>query len=131
MHLEFVKAAEPLIRQIIHGAVGSWVSEHSIDIVQSESWNILLEKWVNLSHLDLADRGPTAAKDALGPNIELLMKHRSDKFGSAPIDVLAIMDVYSKKAGAAMNEVYDRTRVTFFLHQTTLSYLGSGSKFIY
>ncbi|KAL1981121.1 hypothetical protein VTN96DRAFT_3055 [Rasamsonia emersonii] len=133
LHLEFVKAAEPAVRGIVHELFSPIVSAKNSDALAAESWKTLLEKWTRLSHLDLKDRGALAAKESLGPFLEHLTFYRSGdttNTSSSP-DILTIIEKYQKRAGETLSDVYNRTRESFFRHQTTPSYLSSATKILY
>lgn len=148
LHLEFVKTAERAIRDMVHEVFRPFsVGEgddgrKDLDTLASQAWETLLEKWVTLSHLDLNDRGRVAAKESLGPFLELLMSHHhrhndQSPLGISPpssevnVSILPRIHEYQKRAGSTLSEVYDRTRAAFFSHQTTPDYISPASKIIY
>jgi phenylalanine ammonia-lyase len=134
LHLEFVKAAEPSILQILRELFGLIVQEREFDSFANQAWKTLLIKWVSMSHLDLQHRGPTAAKESLGELFESFMANRSTncEFSSAAAaDFVFAFEKYQKVAGETLNIVYDCTRHGFFRQQTTSSYLSPASRMLY
>jgi phenylalanine ammonia-lyase len=136
LHLEFVKLAEPAIGETVRKIFAGIVSEKHLDILASDSWQTLLEKWTRFSHLDLQDRGAMVAKESLGPFLQRLMTYRSAdgmKETNTPssIDILAVIEQYQESAGKILSGVYNYTREVFFLRQTTPSYISPASKMLY
>ena len=129
MHLEFVKIAEPAISSVVRQVFGPILQDESQEIVATAAWKSLIEKWASLSHLDLADRGPTAAKESTGNLMEVLISNT--KSTQYHVDRLGLLNAYQTVAGAKLAKLYAQCREAFFKTQTTPTYLGRGSKAVY
>ncbi|KAL2000282.1 hypothetical protein VTN02DRAFT_3315 [Thermoascus thermophilus] len=134
LHAEFATAAERAIREVVHdvwrplfrAGAGDDGRSRDLDALASRAWDTLLEKWTALSHRDLDDRGREAARESVGPLLELLIS-RSE----SPSDGISLIHDYQTRAASTLSAVYDRTRAAFFAHQTTPDYLSPASRTIY
>lgn len=83
----------------------------------------LLQKWDQLSHMDLEDRCAAVVKESLGNLLE-------DK---APLDSLTVKDIneYQQLAGELLKDTYTQVRAEYIRKQKAHEYISPASKVVY
>ncbi|PSN59403.1 putative phenylalanine ammonia-lyase [Corynespora cassiicola Philippines] len=130
MHLEFTEAAEAKICARVGELFQPAIREEHGDAFAARAWGTLLEKWNGLSHLDLQERGRTAARESVGIIMEHLVACQAAQ-GMGQVDILGLVGSYQEQAANLLIETYDSTRKEFFKRQTTEGYVCEASKVVY
>ncbi len=128
LHLEFIKVAKPAIAKLVEQNFGRFIPYEDLDFLTEAAWTPLMEKWANLSGLDLANRGETAARDATG---SLLASLSAFPVTNREDNLMGMVHQYQHLAGVELSKLYNRCRNAFFQKPTTPKYLGEGSKVVY
>ncbi|KAI7971149.1 hypothetical protein EIK77_002349 [Talaromyces pinophilus] len=131
LHLEFVKAAEPAIRQLLKTQFGNLMADKLFDDFAEQSWKALLDRWESLSHLDLEDRVSATIKESLGDIVHSFIHDTNVEDGSVGSQFLLAIEQYQRRASTTLRTLYDRTREEFYKNQTTADYLSPASAKLY
>ncbi len=130
MHLEFVKVAKPAMANLVLQHFGPLV-QHDYDLARlaDAAWVSLLEKWNEISRLDLPDRASTTMQNSVGVICDSLRAVPMNQ----PLQgsLFDVVGQYQQAAAATLVEAYDQTRSEFFRNPTTLHYIGDISKAVY
>lgn len=129
LHLEFVKVARPKITGLLHKYFGSSMIEESFNEFSNRTLKFLLEKWLNLSHLDLESRCKATIKESLADLTSACISDFSE-LRRKP-DILGDIERYHQAAAETLGSTYSTTREVFFNHQTTASHISPASAKLY
>ncbi|PHH90514.1 hypothetical protein CDD83_3439 [Cordyceps sp. RAO-2017] len=130
LHLEFVKEAEPAVGAIARDCFGSMVGAHDIHQVCDKIWQALVEKWLSLSHYDLADRCPMAVRETAGLVLDIVSSSsRSADAGRGP--VLDAIQAYRTRTAKVLHDKFTVARSAFLDEPSTPRYLGAASRVLY
>ncbi|RJE23102.1 Phenylalanine ammonia-lyase [Aspergillus sclerotialis] len=139
LYMEFVGVVEEdvkgLIRDVFQDFIGTELGAAQEAEFSDQAWEIVLEKWTNLAHLDLQDRGSISVADATGPILHLLSSRssssakRGSKGGGG--DLLLAVEEFQSRAATVLSTIYNTTREKFFKSPATPKYISSASRILY
>jgi phenylalanine ammonia-lyase len=131
LHLEFEHTVETQILVLVEDVFQSVVPEEKKASFSFGAWEVVLKKWTALSHLDLVDRGRTAAKESLGYILDSLLPDQSSIASGHQYVTFQMIEEYQTRAALTLSETYDTTRSSFFVEQTSAAYISSTSQKVY
>lgn len=129
LHLEFAKVVQPIITGLLHKYFGSGMTEESFNKFSNRTLKFLLEKWLNLSHLDLERRCKATMKESLADLTSACISDFSE-LRRKP-DILGDIERYYQAAAETLGSTYSITREVFFNYQTTPTYISPASAKLY
>lgn len=129
---EFATTVEEKGRVMIRDIFTSFVDANQKNDFAEKSWEIVMEKWTGLAHLDLKDRAPAAVTEATGAILRLLSSsYSSASVGEKNPNLLLAIENFQSRTATTLITTYESTRARFFESPTTPKYLGSASKALY
>lgn len=139
LYMEFVAVVaddiKVLIREVFKEFIGSELGRTNETEFSDQAWEIVLEKWTNLAHLDLEHRGSVSVADATGPILKLLSSRSSSsgKQGSkgGGDDLLLAVEEFQSRAATVLSITYNTTRKMFFKSPATPKHISSASRILY
>lgn len=123
LHAEFERAVSEEVKDVAREVFGPVVGEEREELWE-KAFEAVFEKWTDLAHLDLKDRGNTAVVESTGALVQMLLP-----LGKGPD--LATLQQFQSKVSAVLIAKYDAVRAKFFKSPTTGRYISHASKKLY
>lgn len=118
-----------VIREVLEGFIGKDTPGEERKELSEKTWQVVLEKWKDLAHLDLDARGIMAATESTGTLVQILLDSPTCASGTGP-DLEALQQ-FRTRVGKTLSSTYDAVRAGFFEWPTTAKYISRASRVLY
>ncbi|KAK4120659.1 phenylalanine ammonia-lyase [Parathielavia appendiculata] len=121
LRVEFGNRIGDVVKGVLEECFQAAVKDQQDGLVEGVK-DAVMERWDQLSNLDLADRCKTAVNQSLGTVVECL--------GESGASLKGVRE-YQTRMAAAMEKCYADVRTEFLRHQTTTDHISPASRVVY